>query len=102
MTVKLPPAEVARAALVLVAVVLGLLVLWRSLEVLFLMFLAILFATAIEPIVARLRRGPFTRGTGTLVVYTAVIIIIGLPAWLLIPSLVAQTSAFTAALPDRV
>ena len=40
--------------------------LFRVREVLFLLMLAILLATAIEPVVFRLRRGPFTRGTGVL------------------------------------
>jgi predicted PurR-regulated permease PerM len=35
-------------------------VLWRVQEVLFLLTLAILVATAIEPLVDRLRRGPFS------------------------------------------
>lgn len=100
--IRLPPAEVARAAMVLVAVLVGLWLLGRSLEVLVLMFVAILFATAIEPLVGRLRRGPFTRSTGTLVVYTLVILAFGLPAWVLVPSLVAQGAAFTTTLPDRI
>ena len=101
-TVKLPPLEVARAALVIVGVGFGCFLLWQVQEVLFLLILAILLATAIEPLVKRLRRGPFNRGTGVLAVYTLIILIIGLPAYLFIPSVVDQAATFSATLPDRI
>src|SRR5437879_10431091 len=69
-----PAGEVLRAALVLIALGLALYLLWRVQEVLFLLMLAILLATAIEPLVNRLRRGPFTRGSGVLVVSTLLIL----------------------------
>jgi predicted PurR-regulated permease PerM len=94
--------EVARAGLVLMAVTIGLYLLWRVQEVLFLLFLAILLATAIEPLVNRLRRGPFTRGTGTLVVYTVIILLIALPAYAVLPSVASQAGAFMETLPERL
>jgi predicted PurR-regulated permease PerM len=94
--------EVARAGLVLMALTVSLYLLWRVQEVLFLLFLAILLATAIEPIVNRLRRGPFTRGTGTLVVYTAIVLLIAIPAYAVLPSLAGQAGAFTETLPERL
>jgi predicted PurR-regulated permease PerM len=99
---KFPPGEVARASLVLIGLTIGLYLLWRVQEVLFLLFLAILFATAIEPLVNRLRRGPFTKGTGTLVVYTVIILGIGVPAYLVIPSLASQSGSFMESLPERI
>jgi predicted PurR-regulated permease PerM len=101
-TVKLPPLEVLRATLVVVGVGFGCFLLWQVQEVLFLLIMAILLATAIEPLVKRLRRGPFTRGTGVLAVYTLIIVIIGLPAYLFIPSVIEQAATFTAALPERL
>ncbi len=101
-TVKLPPAEVARATLVVIAVAATCWLVWQVQEVLFLLVLAILLATAIEPLVKLLRRGPFTRGTGVLAVYTLIILIIGLPAYALIPSIIDQAASFTATLPDRL
>jgi predicted PurR-regulated permease PerM len=101
-TNELPPLEVARAGLVLMALGIGLYLLWRVQEVLFLLFLAILLATAIEPLVNRLRRGPFTRGTGTLVVYTAIILLIAVPAYAVIPSVASQAGSFMESLPDRL
>jgi predicted PurR-regulated permease PerM len=101
-TVKLPPAEVARAALVLLGIGLAAYLLWRVQEVLFLLMLAILLATAIEPVVNRLRRGPFTRGSGVLAVYTLIVVVIGLPTYAVVPNLIAQTSAFSETVPDRL
>jgi predicted PurR-regulated permease PerM len=97
-----PPAEVARAVLVVIMIGLALYLLWRVQEVLFLLMLAILVATAIEPLVHRLRRGPFTRGTGVLLVYTLIILVIGIPVYAVTPSLVGQAASFSETLPDRL
>jgi predicted PurR-regulated permease PerM len=99
---RLPPRDVLRATLVVVAVLLGAYFLWRIQEVLFLLFVAILLATAIEPLVNRLRRGPFNRGTGVLVVYSAIVVLLAVPAYLLIPNVLGQAAAFTEGLPDRL
>jgi predicted PurR-regulated permease PerM len=93
---------VFRAGLVLIGLRLGLYLLWRVQEVLFLLMLAILLSTAIEPLVNRLRRGPFTRGSGVLVVYTLIVVVIGLPAYVIVPSVVSQAASFTETLPDRL
>jgi predicted PurR-regulated permease PerM len=99
---RLPASEVARAGLVLLGLVVGAYLLWRVQEVLFLLFLAMLLATAIEPIVNQLRRGPFTRGSGTLVVYTLIILVIALPAYATLPNLAGQAASFTETLPERI
>jgi predicted PurR-regulated permease PerM len=99
---KFPPGEVARAALVLLGIGIGAYLLWRVQEVLFLLFLAVLLATAIEPLVNRLRRGPFTRGTGVLAVYTLIIVLIGVPAYVVVPSVVSQAGTFSESLPDSL
>ena len=99
---KMPPGEVARAVLVLFGLGLGVYMLWRLQEVLFLLFLAILLATTIEPIVNRLRRGIFTRSTGVLAIYTVIVLVLGLPGVLLAPSFVSQTASFTQDLPTRI
>jgi predicted PurR-regulated permease PerM len=97
-----PPVEVVRVALVLLVLAVGVYLLWRIQEVLFLMFLAILLATAIEPIVNRLRRGPFTRGSGVLLVYTAIILVLGLAAYAVVPGLAAEAGAFSDTFPQRL
>src|ERR1051326_4225860 len=78
---KWPPLEVARAGLVVISLGVGCYLLWRVQDVLFLLILAVLLATAIEPLVNRLRRGPFTRGSGVLAVYTLIVVLIGVPAY---------------------
>jgi predicted PurR-regulated permease PerM len=100
--IRLPAGEVFRSALVLLAIGLGAYVLWRLRDLLFLLVLGILFATAIEPAVERLRRGPFTRGSGTLAVFLAIALAIAVPAYLLFPMVNAQAQTATANLPERV
>jgi len=99
---KLPASEVARAALVLVGIGLGLFLLWTIHEVIFLLFLGILLATAIEPLVNRLRRGPFSRGSGVLVVYAAIVVIMGVPTFIFAPSLIAQFDRSVATIPQGI
>lgn len=99
---RLPATEVARAALVLVGIGLGLWLLWTIHNVVFLLFLAILLATAIEPLVNRLRRGPFSRGSGVLVVYTVIVIVIGLPTVAFAPGLIAQLDHSIATIPESI
>jgi hypothetical protein len=53
--VLLPAGEVTRAGLVVIGLGLATYVVWHIHEVIFLLFLGILLATAIEPIVDRLR-----------------------------------------------
>jgi predicted PurR-regulated permease PerM len=98
----LPPGEVVRAALALLAVIVGVYLLWRIQEVLFLMFLAILLATAVEPIVNRLRRGPFTRGSGLLVVYSVIVGVLALAAYAIVPGLMVEAGTFSDIFPDRL
>ena len=102
MAVEIPPKQVIRAVLLTCGVLLTLLVVWLAQEVLFLLLLAILLATAIEPLVERLARGPFSRGVGILVVYTAIVLAIAVPAYAALPSLLAQSGAFLQDLPGRL
>ena len=99
---KLPTGEVVRAGLTLMALVVGLYLLWYVQEAIFLLFLAILLATAIEPIVNRLRRGPFSRGSGVLVVYTVIVLLLGLIGLAVVPSLAAQASSFADTIPAKL
>jgi predicted PurR-regulated permease PerM len=100
--VVLPAGEVARAGLVVLGLALGAYVLWHIHEVVFLLFLGILLATAIEPAVNYLRRGPFGRGTGVLAVYGAIVLVLGTVAAVTVPSLVAQSDAFFASIPGKI
>jgi predicted PurR-regulated permease PerM len=100
--VVVPAGEVARAGLVVLGLGLGVYVLWHIHEVIFLLFLAILLATAIEPIVRLLRRGPFDRGTGVLAVYTVIVLVLGTVTAVTVPSLAAETDAFFSSIPVKI
>ena len=102
LTVHIPAGDVARAGLVVLSLGFVAWLVWHIHEVIFLMFLGILLATAIEPIVNRLRRGPFSRGTGVLAVYTVIVIMIAIPTAIVAPSLGNQADAFAASIPQKV
>ena len=86
----------------MVGIGLGLWLLWSIQGVLFLLFLAILLSTAIEPLVNRLRRGPFGRGSGILVVYTAIVIVIVVPTVIFAPTLFAQIDHSMSTIPESI
>lgn len=66
---------------------------YKTLDLILLLFLALLIATAIEPIVNWLRRGPFNRSAGILIVYTGVFLVIGLILYLTVPVIIQQVGA---------
>ncbi len=99
---RVPLGEILRGSLVLLAIGIGAYLMYRIQEILFLLFVAVLLATAIEPLVNRLRRGPFNRGTGVLVVYTTIIVILGVPAYLVLPNVASQFGSFMETIPERI
>ena len=85
---------------VTVGVILGCYVLYLIRSVIFLFLVAVLLATAIEPLVFRLRRGPFSRGQGILVVYTGImLVIVGIGA-LVVPTVLREAGGFSDAYPQ--
>jgi putative heme transporter len=86
------------AAVIAVLALVWLLVQVRSIVVL--LILGIIFSTAIEPIVFRLRRSGLSRGQSILVVYLAIFAIIGAAVYLVVPILMRQVSAFDTAVPE--
>src|SRR5947209_6455004 len=73
---------------------------YKLLPVLVLVFVSILFATAIEPLVNWLRRGPFNRTLGILVVYTSLFLLIGAIAFLIVPVFLNQVGELGNSLPE--
>jgi predicted PurR-regulated permease PerM len=71
-------------------------------SVLFLFLIAMLMAAAIEPLVLRLRRGPFSRGQGILIVYTAIMLVIAAILVLTVPIVIAEASGFRETLPRLI
>lgn len=98
----IPMSEVTRVAVVLIGIGLGTYLIWRIHTVVFLLFLAILLGTAIEPLVNRLRRGPFSRGSGVLAVYTMIILVLAVPITVVAPNLAAQAGSFSESLPQQI
>ncbi len=94
--------DIARTILVAAGVVLGLYAIWFLGEIVLLAFLAILMATAIEPLVTYMRRGPFSRGSGALTVYASIIFVLGLIAYITVPSVISQGFSFVEGLPNRL
>ncbi|MEO5952000.1 MAG: AI-2E family transporter [Chloroflexia bacterium] len=88
------------------AAVLGVLLLaffvYKSLSVLLLLFMALLVATAIEPIVNKLRRGPFSRSAGILIVYSALFIILGIIGYILVSVFFSQLGDFQSGLAKSI
>src|SRR4051794_20424044 len=72
--------------------------LYRLMPVVLLIFISLLFATAIEPVVNWLRRGPFNRSAGILVVYTGLFLVIGAIGYLTIPVVTQQAGEIGPAL----
>lgn len=86
-----PTAQVMRWTAGVVAVLLAVAFLWFIHNVLFLIFVSLLVATGIEPLVNKLRqRGPFNRSTGILFIYTLIFGVIGLVLYLSIPPLISE------------
>jgi predicted PurR-regulated permease PerM len=92
--------QIIRLTLVVVAVLLGIYFLQQLLPVLFLLLISVMLATAIEPLVNRLRRGIFNRTAGILVVYTGLFLILAALAWLTIPVIIAQVSEVARQMPQ--
>lgn len=93
--------SVMLAAVGVVAVLVAAYLVYRLMPVLALIFTSILFATAIEPVVSLLRRGPFSRSAGILVVYTGIFLTLGLIGFLTIPVFLNQIGELGTALPER-
>lgn len=86
-----------------VAVTLGVVAAFYALylirTVLFLFLVAILLATAIEPLVLRLRRGPFSRGQGILIVYSGIMLVILAIGVLTVPVALREAGGFSETYP---
>ena len=95
-----------RTVLVIAATALGVaLVVWVLLEawqVVSWIFIAILFATALQPAVDFLERRRVPSGTAVTLVSIAALAVVGLLAWAVIPALVSQTTELIQAIPGAI
>ena len=94
--------RVALGAAAVLGVLLLAFVIYRSLIVLLLLFMALLVATAIEPVVNWLRRGPFSRSAGILIVYTALFAALGLIGYIMFSVFFSQLGEFRIGLARSV
>src|SRR5579872_5616226 len=74
----------------------------RIQEMMLLLLLAILLATAIQPLVDRLRLDPIPHGASVLVAYTLIFLIIALPVYAFLPTISTQAVTFAQAFPQRL
>ncbi len=91
--------QIIRLTVIVISVLLGIYFLQQLLPVLLLLLISIMLATAIEPLVNRLRRGVFNRTSGILVVYTTLFLIIAALAWFTVPVILSQVSEVTKQMP---
>ena len=94
--------QIVRLTLIVIGILLGIYFLQQLLPVVVLLLVAIMLATAIEPLVNRLRRGPFSRTSGILIVYTVIFLIIAALAWFTIPVLAAQVGEVISQMPKVI
>jgi predicted PurR-regulated permease PerM len=91
--------RVASYGAVLLAVAAGFYALYLIRGVLFLFLAAVLLATAVEPLVFRLRRGPFSHGQGILVVYSGIMAVIAAILALVVPVALSEAGSFSETYP---
>jgi predicted PurR-regulated permease PerM len=82
--------RVALSTLVVIAIVAVALALWKLKLVLALVFLAFILAAALRPGIERLARAGIPRGLGLLIHYAALIGLIALAVWIVVPRAVDQ------------
>lgn len=93
-------ARLAGYVAVALGVAVGFYVLYLIRAVLFLFLVAVLLATAIEPLVFRLRRGPFSRGQGILMVYTGIMLVLVGVGALVVPTFLREAGGFSETYPQ--
>ena len=101
-TRDVPVGRVALGAGAVLAVLFLAYVIYQSLTILLLLFIALLVATAIEPIVNWLRRGPFSRSAGILIVYSVLFLVLGLIGYVIVTVFLSQVGEFRSGLARSI
>lgn len=99
--VRLSLSQIALGTAVFALVVLGLGLLIALRYVLLLLFLAIVVATALNPLAERLRRLNFSASLAALVTYTLLVLVVSGVLALLVPFFILQVVDIAADLPER-
>ncbi|WIG59089.1 MAG: hypothetical protein OJF49_001836 [Ktedonobacterales bacterium] len=74
----------------------------HALDVLFLVFISVILAEGVRPVVERLRRVGVPRPVSVLLVYLGALVVVAGLAWLLLQPLIQQATEFAGALPQYV
>ncbi len=93
---------IIRICLVVLGIALFAYLTYRILPVLLLLLIGVMLATAIEPVVTKLRRGPFSRSQGVLIVYSGIFAVLVLIGYLIIPVFINQVGEVVTNLPKSV
>lgn len=101
-SVTVPVGRIALGTGAVLAVLFLAFVVYKSISILLLLFLALLIATAIEPLVNLLRKGPFSRSAGILIVYTGLFVIIAAIVYVLVTVFISQLGDFGTALQKTI
>lgn len=96
----LRPRQLAIYTATVALTLLGVFIVYKLMDLIVLVLFCMIAATAMEPVVNRLRRGPFNRAMGILVVYTFIFIFIAGILLLTVPALVNQVSNLVTNLPQ--
>lgn len=94
---------VTRVMVYTVAVLFVVAIAWTLMKIqsiILLAFLGIILASAIEPIVYRLRRSGLSRGQAILAVYVAIFATIGIGIYLIVPPLAHQVAELNKGIPE--
>src|SRR5690242_17429955 len=99
---RVPVGRIALGTAAVLGVLFLAFVIYTSLNMLLLLFIALLVATAIEPLVNVLRRGPFSRSAGILIVYSGLFIVLGVIGYILVTVFVSQIGDLGASLDKTI
>lgn len=100
MAVGPSPVRIMLYAAAVIAVAASVWFLIQARSILVLLILGIIFGTAIEPLVFRLRRSGLSRGQSILIIYLTIFAVIGTALYFTVPMLMRQVTAFDAAVPE--
>jgi predicted PurR-regulated permease PerM len=100
--VLIEPRTVLFAAALFVGIGLCWVVISRATDVLILLFLAIILAEGLRPIVGRLHALAMPRPVGVLLIYAVVLVILGLLGWLLLQPVLTEAETLAENLPTYV
>lgn len=90
------------SVLKVVLVLLGLWVLFLIRDVLVIILVVLIISIALEPIVTRLAKQGIPKGLSIIILYLALLIVIGLAVYLIVPPVATQIRELTFNIPDKL